>query len=175
MPDVELLVRAVDGVVVECGLAEKLPDSAVTGDSGVVSVGFADDDYEALDVGEGALAPSAGIVRGAAGGKAADAQMAPLHLARVGSHRGVEVQRSGEPSPRFAASVVRRPAGQQPDVAWRHARGPQRLDRSAGAVLVGICQCGHEVPVLWDRRMEDGRERLRRACGAVTVVAGVEW
>jgi Zn-dependent M28 family amino/carboxypeptidase len=57
----------------ECGPAEKMPDGMVTGDSGVLSVVFAYDDYDALDVGEGALALSVGIAGEAARGETAGA------------------------------------------------------------------------------------------------------
>ena len=57
----ELLYRAIDGLVVERGAAEELPDPTVTGDSGVLFVVLVDDDYDALGVGEGALTLSVGI------------------------------------------------------------------------------------------------------------------
>jgi hypothetical protein len=69
----ELSYGAVDGVVVECGPAEKLPDGTVTGDLGVLSVVFAGDDCDALDVGVGALALTVGIAGEAARGETAGA------------------------------------------------------------------------------------------------------
>jgi hypothetical protein len=73
VPDMELLYRAVDGLVIERGPAEKLPDPTVTGDSGVLPLVLADDDYDALGVREGALALLVGIACEAAGGEAAGA------------------------------------------------------------------------------------------------------
>jgi hypothetical protein len=48
VPEMEPSYRAVDGVVLERGPAEKLPDDTATGDSGVLPVICAHDDCDAL-------------------------------------------------------------------------------------------------------------------------------
>jgi hypothetical protein len=102
VPDMELLYRAVDGLVIERGPAEKLPDPTVTGDSGVlpvvladddfVVVVLADDDYDALDVGEGALTLTVWIACEAAGGEAADPLAASARDAGVAPDGGRRCQ-----------------------------------------------------------------------------------
>ena len=99
----ELLYRAIDGLVVERGAAEELPDPTVTGDSGVLFVVLVDDDYDALGVGEGALTLSVGIA-GAARGEAAGGLRAPARDAAVIPDGGVRGDRSGEPADQFVAA-----------------------------------------------------------------------
>ena len=81
VPVMEVLYGAVDGVVVECCPPEGLADSAVTRDSGARP----SSPYVRITMrSTSAKEPSrtVGIAGEAAGGEAADAQMAPVHLAR---------------------------------------------------------------------------------------------
>ena len=88
--------RAVDGVVVERGPAEKLPDDTATGDSGVLPVICAHDDCDALDVGVGALALTVGIADEAARGETAGALAASPRDAGVSPDGRAGADGSGE-------------------------------------------------------------------------------
>src|SRR5215207_6778677 len=134
----ELLDRTVDGLVVERGPPEELPDPTTTGDSGLLRVVSIADDHDPLDVGERALALPLGIAGEAAGDETACAPAAPARDPREGSDGSVGADRSGEPADRFAADVAQRAARQQANVAARHTRRPQRLECPAGGPLAGI-------------------------------------
>jgi hypothetical protein len=165
VPAIELLYRAIDGIVVERGPAEKLPDPTETGNSSVLPVIWVADDHDALGIREGALAPTVGTVSEAACGEAADVLAAAARDAGVAPDGGVWTDGSGESAYRLAADLLRRAARQESDVAERHPRRPQHPDRSPGGVLAGVClaECGHEAHLLgiaaWRMR--------RRICGAL--------
>ena len=170
---VQLADCAVDGVVFECGPLQESPGSAEAGDPGVFGVTVVGDDHDAVGVRDGALSLLVGIA-----GEAAGALATLEHSAAVGADRGVGRDRSGEPTDRFVADVAWCGAGEQTDVAFRHAGGAQCLDRAARRELGGIClgERGHGDVLRREpcRRVgcaDHALGRLRRICGAVTAVA----
>lgn len=114
----------------------------MTGDPGAVGGVVGGRDHDALDVGEGTLAPSVGIT-----GEAADALAAQAHVACIGSDGAVPAYCSGEPPGRLTADVARLAVGQKPDVSPRRAGGRQPFRRLPSDDFGGICLAGVAIAV----------------------------
>jgi hypothetical protein len=131
---VQLVHRAVDGVVVDCGAAQEPPGSAKAGDPRAFGVAFVGDDEDAVGVGERALSLLVGVA-----GEAAGALATLEYSAAVGADGRVGRDRSGEPTDRLVAdvAVVRCPRADGCRVRarrWRAVPGP----RSVAYVLVSV-------------------------------------
>jgi hypothetical protein len=138
VPDMRILYRPLDGVVIQRGPAEELPDLTVAGDSGVFPGVSVDGDHDALDIGEGALAPSVGIAGEAAGGETAGALAASARDACVAPDGGVGADRSGE-SPRGS----RRMSCGGRLVSSRMSRGGTPVARSASTARRAVSSLGY--------------------------------
>jgi hypothetical protein len=73
-------------------------------------------------------------------GEAAGAVAAPNQAAAMGSDRGSVPERPRVHTDGFLANVAEPSAGQQPDVACRHARGAKRPARRAAASAERVLQ-----------------------------------
>jgi hypothetical protein len=124
------------------GPAEGLPDPAITGDPRPLHLIRVGDDHDALNVGEGALAPLVWIAGEAAGREAAGALAAPAHEARVGPD-GVSVpDSSGDSAGRFAADVAR---GRGRLISSRVWRGGAPVARSASTARRAASSLAHPL------------------------------